>query len=100
MPKKKSSSSDLGVSGGKGDSPRSCFSQQFRDNYDAIEWHRAGNAPIEDFVEILNAPNEGELEYSASRGTRAWTKENDDALHAFCDKLETDVCNISLPKSN
>lgn len=40
MAKKKSSSSDLGVSGGKGDVPRSCFSKQFRDNYDAINWNR------------------------------------------------------------
>lgn len=75
MSKKKSSSSDLGVSGGKGDSPRSCFSQQFRDNYDKIEWHRAGNAPIEDFVKILNAPQEGEIEYSKQFGLRVWGKD-------------------------
>lgn len=31
---------DTGLTGGngKGDSPRSCFSQAFRDNYDAIDW--------------------------------------------------------------
>lgn len=34
--------SDTGLTGGsgKGDSPRSCFSQAFRDNYDAIDWGR------------------------------------------------------------
>jgi len=34
---------DLGLSGGnpgKGDSPRSCFSAQFRNNYDSIDWQR------------------------------------------------------------
>lgn len=25
-------------SAGKGDSPRNCFSQKFRDNYDLIKW--------------------------------------------------------------
>lgn len=25
---------------GKGDSPRSCFSQKYRDNYDAINWSK------------------------------------------------------------
>lgn len=70
MVKKKSSSSDLGVSGGKGDVPRSCFSKQFRDNYDAINWGR-------------------------------WTKANDDALHTFCDEIETfGSCNTSSPKTS
>lgn len=25
---------------GKGDSPRNCFSQKYRDNYDEINWHK------------------------------------------------------------
>jgi transcription initiation factor TFIIIB Brf1 subunit/transcription initiation factor TFIIB len=25
---------------GKGDSPRNCFSKQFKDNYEEINWHR------------------------------------------------------------
>lgn len=37
-----SSNSDLGLGGdpGKGDSPRNCFSKEFRDNYDRINWKR------------------------------------------------------------
>jgi hypothetical protein len=33
---------DLGLGGdsGKGDSPRNCFSAQFRDNYSLIDWGR------------------------------------------------------------
>lgn len=30
---------------GKGDAPRSCFSEQFRANYDAIDWSRGRPAP-------------------------------------------------------
>jgi hypothetical protein len=26
------------MSAGKGDKPRSCFSKQFKDNYDSIKW--------------------------------------------------------------
>jgi hypothetical protein len=25
---------------GKGDKPRNCFSQKYRDNYDAIDWNK------------------------------------------------------------
>jgi len=32
----KSSNKDVGA--GKGDKPRNCFSQNYRDNYDAINW--------------------------------------------------------------
>jgi len=33
-------SGDIGLNGnpGKGDAPRNCFSSQFRDNYDRIDW--------------------------------------------------------------
>jgi hypothetical protein len=34
-------SGDIGLQGGgpgKGDSPRNCFSTEFRDNYDRIDW--------------------------------------------------------------
>ena len=27
-------------SAGKGDSPRNCFSQKYRDNYDMINWNK------------------------------------------------------------
>ena len=27
-------------SAGKGDKPRNCFSQQYRDNYDSINWNK------------------------------------------------------------
>ena len=29
---------DKKSSAGKGDSPRNCFSQNYRDNYDSIDW--------------------------------------------------------------
>ena len=29
------------MSNGKGDSPRNCFSKQFKDNYDSINWGHA-----------------------------------------------------------
>ena len=29
---------------GKGDAPRSCFSEDFRSNYDKIDWSRKGKA--------------------------------------------------------
>lgn len=28
------------MSAGKGDSPRNCFSKQFKNNYDSINWNR------------------------------------------------------------
>lgn len=28
---------------GKGDNPKNCFSKQFRDNYDIIEWRDRGS---------------------------------------------------------
>jgi Zn finger protein HypA/HybF involved in hydrogenase expression len=35
---------NIGVNG-KGDRPRNCFSPQFRENYDGINWHRKMNTP-------------------------------------------------------
>ena len=37
MPKKKNSNKKASSSG-KGDGPRSCFSQSYRDNYNEIDW--------------------------------------------------------------
>lgn len=42
---------DLGVGGnpGKGDVPRNCFSKEFRENYDLIDWkspRKTGESPI------------------------------------------------------
>jgi hypothetical protein len=31
---------DKKASAGKGDSPRNCFSKQFKDNYDLINWSK------------------------------------------------------------
>lgn len=28
---------------GKGDKPRNCFSQQYRDNFDSIDWNKKEN---------------------------------------------------------
>jgi len=28
------------MSAGKGDKPRNCFSQKYRDNYDSIDWNK------------------------------------------------------------
>ena len=30
---------------GKGDNPRNCFSKQFRDNYDSIDWSKKEKPP-------------------------------------------------------
>jgi len=37
----KSSNKDTGA--GKGDKPRNCFSQKYRDNYDSINWSNKKN---------------------------------------------------------
>lgn len=37
----KSSNNNTGA--GKGDKPRNCFSQKFRDNYDQIKWENKKN---------------------------------------------------------
>lgn len=44
---------------GKGDKPRNCFSQKYRDNYDAINWNKKENIEYsicydENGVEIKN----------------------------------------------
>ena len=31
---------DSNNTAGKGDSPRNCFSQKYRDNYDSINWNK------------------------------------------------------------
>jgi hypothetical protein len=33
---------------GKGDKPRNCFSQKYRDNYDTINWNKKENEKIID----------------------------------------------------
>jgi hypothetical protein len=38
---------------GKGDSPRNCLSQQFRDNYNKINWHHA-QCPKCDSFEVFD----------------------------------------------
>jgi hypothetical protein len=35
------------MSNGKGDKPRNCFSQQFKDNYDQINWAKSEPAKSE-----------------------------------------------------
>lgn len=45
---------------GKGDKPRNCFSQKYRDNYDLINWHKKEEYSIcydENGVEINNENN-------------------------------------------
>lgn len=44
-------------SAGKGDSPRNCFSQEYRDNYDSIIWSQKFSKEEEEYVEkIKNEP--------------------------------------------
>lgn len=37
------------MSAGKGDKPRNCFSEQYRNNYDDIDWGKKSS--IEDLIE-------------------------------------------------
>ncbi len=34
------------MSAGKGDKPRNCFSKQYKDNHDSIDWGRKKNKKI------------------------------------------------------
>lgn len=49
-------------SAGKGDRPRNCFSQQYRDNYDFIHWNKKQKAKIKNkadeqaYAVLLNIP--------------------------------------------
>lgn len=40
---------------GKGDAPRSCFSQKYRNNYDNINWNKK-NEKIQINVDVAPAP--------------------------------------------
>jgi DnaJ-class molecular chaperone len=45
------------MSAGKGDSPRNCFSQDFRDNYDSIDWKNARRDKVgKMFPEVTDMP--------------------------------------------
>ena len=46
MPNK--NSNKKGSNSGKGDAPRSCFSQSYRDNYNEIDWGHNEEAVEED----------------------------------------------------
>jgi hypothetical protein len=45
-------------SAGKGDKPRNCFSQQYRDNYDSIDWNKK-NGKIKNNIDIAPPPKRG-----------------------------------------
>lgn len=93
MSKRKSSSSDLGISGGKGDAPRSCFSKEFRDNYDSIDWGHKKFAVVLGEVprDFAGSINDLVARMAEGASVKEWTKENDEALNNFCDKLETGI---------
>lgn len=42
---------------GKGDKPRNCFSQKYRDNYDSIEWNKKQKKENEKIID--NPPDTG-----------------------------------------
>ena len=48
---------------GKGDAPRNCFSQKYRDNYDSINWNKK-NEKNQINIDIAPPPKRG---LSASR---------------------------------
>jgi hypothetical protein len=54
---------------GKGDSPRNCFSPQFRENYDQINWHHAvkNTRTPDTYHAAVNSANQG-----AGAGTAGW----------------------------
>lgn len=43
---------------GKGDNPRSCFSQKYRDNYDSINWNKK-NEKHQINIDIAPPPKRG-----------------------------------------
>lgn len=43
---------------GKGDNPRNCFSQKYRDNYDAIKWNKK-NEKNTNHIDIAPPPKRG-----------------------------------------
>ena len=47
---------------GKGDAPRNCFSKQFKENYDSINWHhdKNTNRKKQKYIEIDNKEPECE----------------------------------------
>lgn len=40
-------------SAGKGDSPRNCFSKQFKNNYEEIKWGKISNKKVNKYPEYL-----------------------------------------------
>jgi len=60
--------SDDNHKNGKGDVPRNCFSKDFKNNYDSINWHREEvfsilYAPVgKPMIEILRVCAESEVE--------------------------------------
>jgi hypothetical protein len=43
---------------GKGDKPRNCFSQKYRDNYDSIDWNKK-NEKNTNHIDIAPPPKRG-----------------------------------------
>ena len=43
---------------GKGDKPRNCFSQKYRDNYDSINWNRK-NGKNKINIDVAPTPKRG-----------------------------------------
>jgi hypothetical protein len=43
---------------GKGDKPRNCFSQQYRNNYDSINWNKK-NEKDQIHIDIAPTPKRG-----------------------------------------
>jgi hypothetical protein len=43
---------------GKGDKPRNCFSQKYRDNYDSIDWNKK-NEKNTNNIDIAPPPKRG-----------------------------------------
>ena len=56
---------------GKGDSPRSCFSRQFKKNYDSIEWKKV----FRTIDEVCGQPD-GSFENSIKKQTEEYELQN------------------------
>jgi hypothetical protein len=56
------------MSAGKGDKPRNCFSREFKDNYDLIDWGSARRKKIQKMHGVLVKPDEFPCQDCNSQG--------------------------------
>lgn len=68
-------------SAGKGDSPRNCFSKQFKDNYEEINWSKVSCNKVSKYPEHLkellealyDSTFDSEVEPSSKNSMNVWT---------------------------